>query len=103
MSSRREVLIRILALLQRKTLIAKKNRTLKCLKWHSLTVRSMKNVELLTEDWAFALFFRPHLGDLTAQESPPPGICHPRQRKCNARGSARGGGGGWEQVELTDA
>ena len=100
MSSRREVLIRILALLQRKTLIAKKNRTLK---WHSLTVRSMKNVELLTEDGAFALFFRPHLGDLTAQESPPPGICHPRQRKCNARGSARGGGGGWEQVELTDA
>ena len=95
MSSRREVLIRILALLQRKTLIAKKNRTLKCLKWHSLTVRSMKNVELLTEDGAFALFFRPHLGDLTAQESPPPGICHPRQKKnANARGSAGGGGVG---------
>ena len=37
MSSRREVLIRILALLQRKTLIETKNRTLKCLKWHYST------------------------------------------------------------------
>ena len=34
MSSRREVLIRILALLQRKTLLETKNRTLKCLKRH---------------------------------------------------------------------
>ena len=82
MSSRREVLIRILALLQRKTLIETKNRTLKCLKWHYLTVRSMKNVAVLTEDGAFALFSRPTLGDLTAQESPRPGICHPRQKKC---------------------
>ena len=80
MSSRREVLIRILALLQRKTLIETKNRTLKCLKWHYLTVRSMKNVAVLTEDGAFALFFRPTPGDLTAQESLPPGICHPRQK-----------------------
>ena len=54
MSSRREVLIRILALLQRKTLIETKNRTLKCLKWLYLTVRSMKNVASLTEDGAFA-------------------------------------------------
>ena len=39
-------------------------------------------------------FFVPTPGDLTAQESPPPGICHPRQKKnANARGSARGGGG----------
>ena len=30
---------------------------------------------------AFARFFRPHSGLLTAQESPPPGICHPRQKK----------------------
>ena len=34
MSSRCEVLIRILGLLQRKTLIETKDRTLKCLKWH---------------------------------------------------------------------
>ena len=73
MSSRREVLIRILALLQRKTLTETKNRALKCLKWHYLTVRSMKNVAVLTEDGAFALFFNfiPTPGDLTAQESPP--------------------------------
>ena len=71
MSSRREVLIRILALLQRKTLIETKNLTFKCLKWHYLTVRSMKNVAMLTEDGAFALFFVPTRGDLTAQESPP--------------------------------
>ena len=29
-------------------------------------------------------------------ESPPSGICHPRQKNANARGSA------WAQVELTD-
>ena len=40
MSSRREVLIRILALLQRKTLIETKNRILKCLKRHYLNVRT---------------------------------------------------------------
>ena len=93
MSSWREVLIRILALLQRKTLIETKNRTLKCLKWHSLTVRSMKNVELLTEDGAFALFFRPHLGDLTAQESPPPEFAI--QGKENAMPGDQPGRGGW--------
>ena len=92
MSSRREVLIRILALLQRKTLIETKNRTLKCLKWHYSTVRSMKNVAVLTEDGAFALFFVPTQGDLTAQESPPPGICHPRQKNTNSLGSALEGG-----------
>ena len=40
-------------------------------------------------------------GDLTAKESPPPGICHPRQKK---QLMPRGGGeGGWAQQELTDA
>ena len=34
--------------------------------------------------------------------SPPPGICHPKQKSANARGLARGGGG-WAQLELTDA
>ena len=62
MSSRREVLIRILALLQRKTLIKPKNGTSKCLKRRYLTVLSMKNVAVLTEDGAFALFFRLHPG-----------------------------------------
>ena len=70
MSSRREVLIRILALLQKKTLIETKNRTLKCLKWHYSTVQSMKNV--LTEDRAFALFFRPHPGGFDSSRVPTP-------------------------------
>ena len=80
MSSRREVLIRILALLQRKTLIETKNRTLK---WHYWTVRSIKNVALLTEDGAFALFFRPHPRELAIHG----------KKNANSRGSARGGGG----------
>ena len=70
MSSRREVLIRI-ALLQMKTLIETKNRTLKCLKWHYSTVRSMKNVVVLTEDGAFALCFRPHPGGFDNSRVPP--------------------------------
>ena len=74
MSSRREVFIRILALLQRKTLIETKNHTFKCLKQDYSTVRSMKTVAVLTDDGAFAPFFVPTLGDLTAQESPRPGI-----------------------------
>ena len=91
MSSRHEVLIRILALLQRKTLIETKNRTLKCLKWHYLTVRSMKNVAVLTEDGAFALFFRPHPREFAIQG------------KKNANAWGQPAGGGWAQLELTDA
>ena len=62
----------------------------------------MKNVAVLTKDGAVALFFRPHPGDLTAQESP----CNPREfatqgkKNANARVSARWWG--WTQVELTD-
>ena len=67
MSSRLEVLDRILALLQRKTLIEAKSRTLKCLKWHYSTVRSMENVAALTEDGAFTLFFRPHPREFAIQ------------------------------------
>ena len=54
----------------------------------------MKNVAVLTEDRAFALFFRPHPRDLTDQESPPPGICHLRPKNVNTRGQPGGGGGG---------
>ena len=90
MSSRREVLIRILALLQRKTLIETKNRTLKCLKWHYSTVRSMKNVAVLTEDGAFALFFRPHPGGYGKLSDPTPGICHPRRKKMLMSGAPPG-------------
>ena len=38
-------------------------------------------------------FFVPTPGDLTAQESPPPGICHPRQKKSKSPGVSPGGGG----------
>ena len=93
-SSRREVLIRILALFQSRTLIETKNSTLKCLNLPYSTVRSMKNVAVLTENVEFALFFVPTPGDLTAEESLPLGIFHSRQKNGNARGSAEGGGGG---------
>jgi len=93
MSSQREVLIRMLALLQRKTLIEIKNRTVKCLKWHYSTVRSMKNVAVLTEDRAFASFFVRILGDLTAKYFPPPA------KKIPMPG---GQPGGWALLELTD-
>ena len=54
----------------------------------------MKNVAVLTEDAAFALFFRPHPREFAIQG----------KKNANAQGSARGGGGGgWGQLELTDA
>ena len=104
MSSRREVLIRILALLQRKTLIETKNRTLKCLKWHYLTVRSMKNVAVLTEDGAFALFFRPHPGGFDSSRVPTPRNLPSKAKKnANTPTPPPSKEGGWAQVELTDA
>ena len=96
MSSRREVFIRILALLQRKTLNETKNLTLKCLKRHYSTVRSMKNVAVLTEDGAFALFFRPHLGRFDSSRVPIPGNLPSKAKNDNTWGSAQGGGeGAW--------
>ena len=93
MSSRREVLIRILALLQRMTLINQKNRTLKCLERHYLTVRSMKNVAVLTEDGAFALFFRPHPGEFDSSRVPTPGNLPSKTKKILMPGGQPGGGG----------
>ena len=96
MSSRREVLIRILALLQRKTLIETKNRTLKCLKWHYSTVRSMKNVAVLTEDGSIALFFRPHPGGFDSSRVPPLEFAIQGKKNANAWGSGqRGAGRSW--------
>ena len=97
MSSWREVLIRILALLQRKTLIETKNHTLK---WHYWTVQSIKNVALLTEDRAFALFFLPHPRGFASSRVPTPRNLPSKAKKMlipggqHSRGSARGGGGG---------
>ena len=59
----------------------------------------MKNVAVLTKNGAFALFFVPTAGDLTAQEPPPPGICIAIQgeKNANAQGWGEGVGvfGGW--------
>ena len=106
MSSRREVLIRILALLQRNTLIETKNRTLK---WHYWTVRSSK--KCCTVDGGRGIcpdgaFFLPHPGGFASSRVPTPGNLTSKAKKnANSRGSARGGGGGlaWAQMELTDA
>ena len=46
----------------RKTSIETKNWSLKCLKRHYWTVRSMKTFAVLMEDGAFALLFRPYPG-----------------------------------------
>ena len=71
----------------------------------NLTVRSMKNVAVLTEDGAVALFFRPYPGGFDSSRVPPPGNLPSKAKKnASTQGSARGGGGGgWAQVELTDA
>ena len=82
MSSRRGVLIRILVLLQKNMLIKPKNRTLKCLKHHYLTVRSIKNVAVLTEDGAFALFFRPYSGGFDSSRVPTPGNLPSKEKNC---------------------
>ena len=92
MSSRREVLIRILALLQRKTLLETKNRTLKCLKRHYSTVQSMKNVAVLTEDGAFALFFRPHPRGFDSSSVPTPGNLASKAKKMLMPRVQHGGG-----------
>ena len=100
MSSWREVFIRILALLQRKTLLETKNRTLKCLKRHYSTVhvttRAIHEKCCSVEGGRpgyLPSFFVPTPGDSTAQECPTPGVCPPRQKNANAWLSAQGGGG----------
>ena len=73
------------------------------LKWHYLTVQSMKNIAVLAEDGAFALFFSSPPRGFDSSRVPTPGNLPSKAKKnANARGSAREGGG-WAQVELTDA
>ena len=87
-SSWRAVLIRILALLIWKTLIEKKNRTLKCLNG---TIRLYK----VTENGAFALIFRLHRGGFDSSKVPTHGNLPSKAKKnANVRGSARRRGGG---------
>ena len=93
MSSRSEVFIRILVLLQRKMLIETKNRRLKCLKQHYSTVRSMKNVAVLMKDGAFALFCHPHPGGFDSSRIPTPGNLPSKAKKMLMPGGGRGGTG----------
>ena len=51
----------------------------------------MKNVAVLTEDGAFALFFRPLSGGFAAQESPPPWNLPSKPKKMLMPGSQPGG------------
>ena len=53
----------------------------------------MKNVAVLAEEWAFALFFRPHPQEFAIQG----------KKNANARGEPGGGGGGCALLQLTDA
>ena len=62
------------------------------LKQHYSTVRSTKNVAVLTEDGPFALFFFPHPGGFESSRVPIPGNLTSKAKKnTNARGSAPGG------------
>ena len=64
----------------------------------------MKNVAVLTEDGAFAVFFPPHPGGFDSSRVHTPGNLQSRAKKRRVSpGWGRGGGGGWAQVELTNA
>ena len=63
-------------------------------------MRSIKNVAVLTEDGAFALFFRPHTGELDSSRVPTPGNLPSKAKKMLIAGGQPGGA--WAQVELTD-
>ena len=103
MSSRREVLIRILAPLQRKRFISNKKSHIEMLKMALFDCAvNEKRLQCWRRTGHLPPFFVPTPGDSTAQEPPLPGICHPRQKML---GGQAGGGRGWglAQVELTDA
>ena len=66
----------------------------------------MKNVAVLTEDGAFAVFFRPHPGGFDSSRVPSPrSLPSKAQKILMPGGQPRGGGegGGWVQLEFTDA
>ena len=64
------------------------------LKWHYLTVRSMKNTAVLEEDGAFALLFRPFPGGFDSSRVPTPGNLPSKAKKMLTHGLSLGGGGG---------
>ena len=65
----------------------------------------MKNVAVLTEDGAFAVFFCPHHGGFDSLRVPTPGNLPSKAKKMPVPGGqprGRGGGGGGAQGELAD-
>ena len=58
------------------------------------TVRSIKNVALLTEDGAFALFFLPHPGGFASSRVPTPGNLPSMAKNMLIPGGQPGGGAG---------
>ena len=68
----------------------------------------MKNVAVLTNDGAFALFFCPHPRGFDSSRDPTPGNLPSKAKKMVMGGGGgqpgRGGWGwGWAQLELTNA
>ena len=59
-----------------------------------MTVRSMKNVAVLTEDRAFALFFRPHPEGFDISRVSIPGNLPSKPKKMLVTGGQPGEGGG---------
>ena len=55
---------------------------------------TMKNVAVLTEDRAFALFCRPHPGGFDSSRVPSPGNLPSKAKKMLMPGGQPGGGGG---------
>ena len=61
----------------------------------------MKNVAVLTEDGAFALFFSPHPRGFDSSRVPTPGILPSKTKKMVMHGGQLGGqGGGGESLGL---
>ena len=58
---------------------------------------------MLTEDGEFALFFRPHPVGFGSSRVPTPGNLPSKAKMLMPGSQSGGGGGGWAQVELTDA
>ena len=58
-----------------------------------LSVRSIKNVALLTEDGAFALFFLPYPGGFASSRVPTPGNLPCKAKKMPFPGGQPGRGG----------
>ena len=109
MSSRTEVLIRILTLLQRKTLLEAKRRTLKCLKRHySIRAINEKCCSVDGERGTCPPFKSPPRG-FWQLKSPNPREFAIQGKKKNAyaqdqpEGGGGGGVGGLGAAELTDA